>query len=197
MRDLPGEQPVEGIVQYFSPARSSTNDRRGHGHERARAASLRRPPGRRRREAVPRPGGLTNLPPGADLAAYRVVQEGLTNVLRHAGQATASVAVRWDERLEITVSDNGSGAGPTDLSVPHDMRAGADPGKCAGTSGAGASGAGTSGPGRGLLGLRERLALYGGELTAGPRPGGGWRVQATLPLTGLPAPDLAVARLTG
>jgi signal transduction histidine kinase len=99
------------------------------------------------------------LPPGADLAAYRVVQEGLTNVLRHAGQATAAVSVRWDGQLEITVSDDGSGAGP------------ASPGDAAGP-----------GPGRGLLGLRERLGLYGGELTAGPHPGGGWRVRAVLPL---------------
>jgi signal transduction histidine kinase len=94
------------------------------------------------------------LPPGANLAAYRVVQEGLTNVLRHAGQAAAAVSVRWDEQLEITVSDDGSGAG---------LDAAAR-------------------PGRGLLGLRERLGLYGGELIAGPRPGGGWQVRAVLPL---------------
>lgn len=99
------------------------------------------------------------LPPGADLAAYRVVQEGLTNVLRHAGQATADVSVRWNEQLEITVSDDGAGAGP------------ASPGDAAGAA-----------HGRGLLGLRERLGLYGGELTAGPLPGGGWQVRAVLPL---------------
>jgi signal transduction histidine kinase len=104
---------------------------------------------------VPRP-----LPPGADLAAYRVVQEGLTNVLRHAGAATASVAVDWGESLEITVGDDGHGGGT------------------GGGTGGGAE------PGRGLLGLRERLALYGGELVAGPLPGGGWRVRAVLPLTG-------------
>jgi signal transduction histidine kinase len=97
------------------------------------------------------------LPPGANLAAYRVVQEGLTNVLRHAGQATAAVSVRWAEQLEITVSDDGSGGGLDDA----------------------------AGPGRGLLGLRERLGLYGGELTAGPRPGGGWQVRAALPLAGV------------
>jgi signal transduction histidine kinase len=94
---------------------------------------------------TPRP-----LPPGADLAAYRVVQEALTNVLRHAGRAATSVMVHWGEKLVITVSDSGRG-----------------------TSG------GT--PGRGLLGLRERLALYGGELDAGPRPGGGWQVRAVVP----------------
>jgi signal transduction histidine kinase len=95
------------------------------------------------------------LPPGADLAAYRVVQEALTNVLRHAGQAATSVVVRWGEQLVITVSDNGCGA----------------------SSGV---------PGRGLLGLAERLSLYGGELDAGPRPGGGWQVRAVVP-TGLAA----------
>jgi len=97
---------------------------------------------------APRP-----LPPGADLAAYRVVQEGLTNVLRHAGAATATVSVHWGQSLEITVIDDGHGGGT-----------------------------GRAEPGRGLLGLRERLALYGGELAAGPRPEGGWRVRAVLPL---------------
>ena len=111
------------------------------------------------------------LPPGADLAAYRVVQEGLTNVLRHADQAAASVAVHWGDQLLLTVTDDGQGTGP----------AGPDDG-------------GPPGQGRGLLGLRERLALYGGELAAGPRPGGGWRVGAVLPLAregrraGLPVP---------
>jgi signal transduction histidine kinase len=101
---------------------------------------------------MPRP-----LPPGADLAAYRVIQEALTNVLRHAGQAATSVSVEWGDKLVIAVSDNGNGCG----------------------TGAGA-------PGRGLLGLRERLSLYGGQLDAGPRPGGGWQVRAVMP-TGLVA----------
>jgi Histidine kinase len=59
------------------------------------------------------------LPPGADLAAYRVVQEGLTNVLRHAGTASASVAVHWGDQLELTVTDDGRGAGPAS---PDDAR---------------------------------------------------------------------------
>jgi signal transduction histidine kinase len=96
------------------------------------------------------------LSPGADLAAYRVVQEGLTNVLRHAGRAPASVGVEWGEELVITVSDEGGGSGPS----------------CS-------DGSGTAG--RGLFGLRERLGLYGGELAAGPRPGGGWQVRAVMP----------------
>ena len=104
-------------------------------------------------------GTARALPPGADLAAYRVVQEGLTNVLRHAGQASASVAAHWGGLLELTVTDDGQGTGP----------AGPDDG-C------------PPGQGRGLLGLRERLALYGGELEAGPRPGGGWLIRAVLPL---------------
>jgi signal transduction histidine kinase len=116
---------------------------------------------------APRP-----LPPGADLAAYRVVQEGLTNVLRHAGGAPACVRVCWDDQLEITVSDDGAPAGPADRGV----------------DGGGLNGGQTAGPGRGLLGLRERLALYGGELAAGPRPQGGWRLRAVLPLTGPPGP---------
>jgi signal transduction histidine kinase len=101
------------------------------------------------------PGGL---PPGLDLAVYRVVQEGLTNVLRHAGGAPTVVRISGRlERLVITVSDDGTGGGGAE-------------------------------PGRGLLGLRERVALYGGAVDAGPRPGGGWRLRATIPL-----PELAGA----
>jgi signal transduction histidine kinase len=100
-------------------------------------------------------GACRPLSPGADLAAYRVVQEGLTNVLRHAGRAAATVGVEWGEQLVITVSDDGPGSG----------------------NGGGHAVA----PGRGLLGLRERLALYGGELAAGPRPGGGWQIRAVMP----------------
>jgi signal transduction histidine kinase len=100
-------------------------------------------------QGTPRP-----LLPGADLAAYRVVQEALTNVLRHAGRAGTSVVVHWGEKLVITVSNTGAPA----LRV------------------------GTVQPGRGLLGLQERLSLYGGELDAGPRPGGGWQVRAVMPV---------------
>jgi len=110
---------------------------------RVSAAGL---PVRLRVSGEPRP-----LPPGADLAAYRVVQEALTNVLRHAGESAVSVLIAWGEHLVITVSDDGtrSSGGP---------------------------------PGRGLLGLRERLSIYGGELDAGPRPGGGWQLRAVMPL---------------
>ena len=98
------------------------------------------------------PGGL---PPGLDLAVYRVVQEGLTNVLRHAGEAPTVVRISGRlGQLVVTVSDDGRG--PAGDSVRP--------------------------AGRGLLGLRERVALYGGAVDAGPRPGGGWRLRATIPL---------------
>jgi signal transduction histidine kinase len=105
-------------------------------------------------------GPPRELPLGLDLAAYRVVQEALTNVLKHA--AHARTAVRLDYRaaeLVIEVS-NDQPAGDT-------VTAAAPP---------------ASRPGRGLLGLRERVELYGGKLDAGPYPGGGWRILARLPL---------------
>jgi signal transduction histidine kinase len=104
--------------------------------------------------------GARPLPPGVDLAAYRVVQEALTNVLKHGGGARAVVRLAYGEReLVITVTDDGSPAGYGPPGPP-----------------------GSRGAGRGLIGLRERLGLYGGELDAGPRPGGGWRVRAIIPL---------------
>jgi signal transduction histidine kinase len=93
-------------------------------------------------------------PAGLDLAAFRVVQEGLTNVLKHAPAATTTVRIEYREsELLIEVADDGAG----------------EPGQ-------------EPGSGRGLLGLRERIAIYGGSLDVGPRPGGGWRVRATIPL---------------
>jgi signal transduction histidine kinase len=94
------------------------------------------------------------LAPGVDLAAYRIVQEALTNALRHAGAGQATVALRFGERdLELEVSDDGRGAA--------------------------ANGAGG---GHGLVGMRERAALYGGVLHAGRDPEGGFTVAARLPI---------------
>ncbi|QKW25541.1 two-component sensor histidine kinase [Streptomyces seoulensis] len=94
------------------------------------------------------------LPPGVDLAAYRVVQEALTNTIKHARGARASVAVGYtDDCLEIEVTDTG---GAKD-SPPVESN------------------------GRGHMGLRERLAVYKGELTAGPTRTGGYRVAARIP----------------
>jgi signal transduction histidine kinase len=102
-------------------------------------------------EGTPRP-----LPAGTDLAAYRIVQESLTNVTRHAGPASATVLVRYgNDGLTVQVDDDGNGPPATN----------------------------TNGPGgNGIRGMRERVAALGGELTTGPRPGGGFRVQARLPL---------------
>jgi signal transduction histidine kinase len=100
-------------------------------------------------EGAPRP-----LSPGVDLSAYRIVQEALTNALRHAGGASARVVVRYDpDALELEIADDGPGP-------PGDPEA--------------------SG-GHGLIGMRERVQLFGGELEAGARPGGGFLVRARLP----------------
>ncbi len=98
-----------------------------------------------------------DLPPGQDLAAFRVVQEALTNVIKHAGKPRTSVRLDCREGdLVVEVADAGR-------PIP-------------------AAGPAVSGGGRGLLGLRERMALYGGGLEAGPRPGGGWLVRARMPV---------------
>lgn len=105
------------------------------------------------------------LPAPVDLAAFRIVQEALTNVHRHAGPATATVRVTYGERdLTVQISDDGRGD------------------SAAGTSGGGAGG--TSGGGAGVPGMRERAAALGGELKAGPLPEGGFQVLARLPLEG-------------
>jgi signal transduction histidine kinase len=108
-------------------------------------------------EGLPR-----ELPAGADLAAYRVIQESLTNTRKHGGpSASASVTVRYcEDGLMLCIADDGRGA-------------------------AAAAEAG----GHGLTGMRERVELYGGTVRSGPRPGGGYQVTATLPFT-VPA-DLA------
>ncbi|MDK1329202.1 histidine kinase [Arthrobacter sp. zg-Y1143] len=98
------------------------------------------------------------LPQGAELSAYRVIQESLTNVLKHAGpRAGAEVSLQWSAKgLDITVRDNGHGA---------------------------ASGLSTDGLGQGITGMSERLALYDGTLKAAPWAGGGFRVEAFIPYT--------------
>ena len=93
------------------------------------------------------------LSPGLELAAYRIVQESLTNVVKHAGARRAEVRVRYgDDAVELAILDDGDGP-----------RTPADPG------------------GHGLVGMRERVGLYGGTLSAGAREGGGFAVEARLP----------------
>ena len=109
------------------------------------------------RVTLVRLGEPRNLPPGAGLTLYRVAQESLTNVLKHAGpDPEATVVLQWlPETVVLEVSDDGRGAA-----------------------------AGSDGLGQGLLGMRERTTMFGGSVTAGPRPGGGFQVRATLPSPG-------------
>lgn len=107
-------------------------------------------------------GTPATLPPGTDLAAFRIVQEALTNIVRHSGSRTARLLLRHTPgALEIRVDDDGPATG----------------------------GAGEPGGGNGLIGMRERAAALGGTVEAGPRPDGGFRVRARIPLTGTGTPD--------
>jgi signal transduction histidine kinase len=100
-------------------------------------------------------GERRELPVGIELSAYRIVQEALTNALKHAGQAHASVRVRYSaDSLELEIVDDGAG----------ERQAPIAPG------------------GHGLVGMRERVALYGGRLDAGRRPSGGFAVRVLLPI---------------
>ncbi len=106
------------------------------------------------------------LPPGRDLAAYRVIQEALTNVLKHTGTARTVITLDYrPDGLTLEVADDGSRS-PAELS-PHQH----EPGRPAALPGSG----------RGLIGLQERVILRGGDFDAGRRPGGGWRVMARFP----------------
>ena len=140
---VPGRAPLPGIAQL------------GELLEQTRAAGL---PVTLTVEGVPQP-----LPDGAALAAYRIVQESLTNTRKHGGpQATAQVTLRYlEDALVLRITDDGQGP----VTVP-------------------------DGAGHGLNGMRERVAIYGGWVQAGPRPGGGYHVTARLPFQP-PAPDLA------
>lgn len=103
-------------------------------------------------------GEPRELPPGIDLSTYRIVQEALTNALKHAGPASARVVVSYgEEEIEVQVVDTGAGAEEGDAA------------------------------GHGLVGMRERVSLYGGEIEAGHRAGGGFVVRARLPLRWAPA----------
>jgi signal transduction histidine kinase len=133
-----------------SPAETKappTLDGLGELVERTRAAGLP--------AALVVSGRPQPLPADAELAVYRVVQEALTNAIKHAGGATTRVTLTWsDAALELCVADEGDGGASHEL----------------------------AGGGHGLVGMRERLRVHGGELEAGPRPGGGFQVSARLPL---------------
>lgn len=113
-------------------------------------------------------GHLGELPRGLDLAAYRVVQESLTNVLRHAPSARADVRVSRDEsRLRVSVVDDGRGSGRSGVTDRESTAAPA---------------IGGGGNGHGLRGLRERAQMFDATFDAGPVPGGGFEVHADFPL---------------
>jgi signal transduction histidine kinase len=100
-------------------------------------------------------GDPVDLPPGVDLAAYRIAQEGLTNAVRHSGATEATVLLRYQPtRLDIEVEDNGRGL--ANVTNGH--------------------------AGHGLVGIRERVALYDGTVDLGSSPAGGVRLSASLPL---------------
>ncbi len=118
-------------------------------------------------------GDYTALPPAVTVSAYRIVQEALTNVLKHAGPARAEVTVGCaGSAVTVEVTDDGPGN-----QAPPPVK-----GPVKGT----VKGAAEAGGGQGLAGMRERVAMFGGDLRAGPRPGGGFTVYARLP-TGEPS----------
>ncbi|ONI72875.1 two-component sensor histidine kinase [Actinosynnema sp. ALI-1.44] len=104
-------------------------------------------------------GELDGLPAGIGLGIYRIVQEALTNTLKHAGAGASAVVrvARVGDNVELDITDDGFG-------TPHELVS-------------------ISG-GNGLIGMRERANVFGGSLQAGPRPGGGWHVHAVLPIQG-------------
>jgi signal transduction histidine kinase len=166
----PAQEPTEDP----SPGGEELRPQPGLGQlrpliERVAAAGL---PVELRVGGVPR-----SLSPGLDLAAFRVVQEALTNVIKHAGKPRTTVTLDYRaDDLVVEVADVGRvipAAAPAVTTAP--------------------------GAGRGLLGLRERVTLYGGELEAGPRPGGGWLVRARIPVDPLPPgiPGPAPATVAG
>ena len=166
---------------HYERSRGSSWSWSGRGSRCRATPGLSFFPARRRRSAISnscgaglpvtlyRSGQTADLPPAVDLAAYRIVQESLTNVIKHAGPAAAAtVSLRYaSSGLEIEVTDTGLGPGPAAV---------------------------TAGDGHGLIGMRERAASAGGSLQTGPGPEGGYRVFATLPAAGAPDPaDVAQA----
>jgi signal transduction histidine kinase len=130
-------------------------------------------------------GPVRPLPVGLSLAAYRIVQEGLTNVRKHAGPgAAAEVTLRYgQDELFVRVTDDGGGtAGLPRYRAGPAPRYRAGPAPPAPPAALAASAATTNPVGHGLAGMRERTAMYGGTVQAGPRPGGGFEVTARLPL---------------
>jgi signal transduction histidine kinase len=153
-----GREALAELRQVFGPVR------RGDGEPLAgppSLANLDRLASRAREAGLPVQlrveGAAVQLPTGVDLTAYRVVQEALTNAVKHAGDARATVTVRY-EPWEVVVEVEDDGVGPEARGALSEV-----------------------GGGHGLVGMRERVSLYGGRLQAGRRRGGGFAVRARLP----------------
>jgi signal transduction histidine kinase len=165
-----GREALAEIRQLFGPVR------RGDGEDLSGPPSIARVDelARRARAAGLRvelrvSGDAVQLPAGIDLAAYRIVQEALTNTLKHSGSAQAHVTVSYEPN-EVVLSIEDDGEGPRD---GYEL--------------------GAAGGGHGLVGMRERAALYGGIVQAGRRRGGGFAVRARLP-TRPPVPGAVLSR---
>jgi signal transduction histidine kinase len=144
MRKMVGvlRRPEEGPALAPQPSLEHLDKLVAHTQERGLSVDVRI-------EGTPE-----ELPAGVDLTAYRLVQEGLTNAIKHANAAHAEVVVRYaDGAVEVSVTDDGAGDGQGDSG------------------------------GHGLVGMRERVAVYGGELEAGPQATGGYRLRARLPIS--------------
>lgn len=101
------------------------------------------------------------MPPGLDLTAYRIIQEAVTNVLKHAQATSVRVAIAYERnQLELEVSDDGSAVGSSVVQEQSIL----------------------GGGGHGLIGMRERATVFGGTISAGRTPGSGWTVHARLPI---------------
>lgn len=133
-----GQGPADAPLPSLARAEALADDLRRAGHD----------------VELQRDGALDDLPPGVDLAAYRVLQESLTNVARHAPGAPVRIRLSRDDREVAVRVDSGPGSGPSPQ---------------------------LSGGGHGLPGMHERVRLYDGQLEAAPRPDGGFTVEARLP----------------
>jgi signal transduction histidine kinase len=133
------------------------------------------------------------VPAGLGLTAFRIVQESLTNVRRHAGPASVAVRLEYNPSdLTVRIEDNGrgpnhggtldNGGKPNQSSMSNHSSTPNHSGTLDNGGAPGLGGLRGHGSGRGLTGMRERAAAVGGELDAGPRPGGGFQVVARLPL---------------
>ncbi len=104
-------------------------------------------------------GRRGDVPAGIDLSAYRIIQEALTNVIKHGAASAAEVTISYcPDSVAVEVNDEGTGTPPDRVPPPR------------------------TGAGHGIIGMRERVAVYGGEFSAGPGPDGGFRVRARFPI---------------